>query len=81
MGLLYQMILYDMLRTMRDDPMLRIFPMKTFLTPKYTNLVYRRETFKPRYMTGFIQTAQEVFRDYAENVDSLIQKAIVTAGA
>ena len=75
-GLIYQMILYDMLRTMRDDPSLRIFPMKNLSLPKYTNLVYRRESFKPRYMAGFIQTAQAVFKDYAENADAVIRKAI-----
>ena len=75
-GLIYQMILYDMLNTMRDDPSLRIFPMKHLSSPKYTNLVYRRESFKPRYMAGFIRTAQAVFKDYAENADAVIRKAV-----
>jgi len=75
-GLIYQMILYDMLNTMRDDPSLRIFPMKNLSLPKYTNLVYRRESFKPRYIAGFIRTAQAVFKDYAENADAVIRKAM-----
>ena len=75
-GLIYQMILYDMMNTMREDPSLRVFPMKNLSSPKYTNLVYRRESYKPRYMSGFIQTAQTVFREYAENADAVIRRAI-----
>ena len=61
---------------MREAPSLRVFPMKNFSSPKYTNLVYRRESFKPRYIAGFIQAAQAVFKDYSENADEVIREAV-----
>ena len=71
-GIIYQMLLYDMLQN-RDTSGIYIFPVKNSFPRRYTNLVYRKESFKPSYFMKFVEITRSVFHEYAENINTLIE--------
>ncbi|MBQ9566184.1 MAG: LysR family transcriptional regulator substrate-binding protein, partial [Synergistaceae bacterium] len=71
-GIIYQMLLYDMLQN-RDASGIYIFPVKNAFPKRYTNLVYRKESFKPSYFMSFLEITRNVFHEYAENIKTLIE--------
>ena len=60
------MIIYNELNNSQSLDGLCIVPVKNRQLPvKQTELTYRRESFRPQYLNGFIKITQEVFRRYS----------------
>jgi DNA-binding transcriptional LysR family regulator len=65
-GFVYDMILYSELNSTQSLNELCIVPVKNRQLPvKQTELTYRRESFRPQYLNGFIKITQDVFREYS----------------
>ena len=65
-GFVYNMIIYNELNNSQSLDGLCIVPVKNRQLPvKQTELTYRRESFRPQYLNGFIKITQEVFRRYS----------------
>lgn len=75
-GFVYQMSLYDLLQKDRARTDLRVFAVRNDFPPKHTMLVYRCESYKPRYMTGFVEAARKVFKEYSDSIDGIIAGAM-----
>lgn len=74
-GLVYEMILYDALRRPDVAGELYAVPVRAELPQKNTELAYRLESFRPRYLQGFIQIARAVFEEYSQTVGAVIRRA------
>lgn len=74
-GVVYNMILYDALQNQDIARELYAFPIKNSLTEKFTQIAYRKESFRPEYLKGFIRAAQDVFKKYTASIDGIIQNA------
>lgn len=74
-GLVYDMILYDALQREEVARELCARPIQGSLPQKFTQLTYRKESFRPRYLTGFIEAARRVFEEYASSIDPIIRNA------
>ena len=75
-GLVYDMILYNPLRQPDTAKDLFVVPVKAGQLPgKTTELVYRKESVRPDFHNGFIKAAQLAFRDYADQIGSILRNA------
>ena len=72
-GITYRMLLHDMLQH-RDRTKIYVLPVKNFFPRQYTNLVYRKESFRPNYVKRFAEITQEIFRDYYNSVNNILEK-------
>lgn len=71
-GIMYLMVLYDMLEYPEMLRGLHVIPVKNKLQLKYTNLVYRKEGFIPKYMAGFIEVVKDTVEHYAALAGKLL---------
>lgn len=72
-GIIYRMLLHDMLQN-RDRSKIYVLPIKNSFPERYSNLVYRKESFKPQYIKKFMEITRGVFRNYCESVDNFIKE-------
>ena len=71
-GIMYRILLHDMLQN-RDKSKIYVFPVKNAFPRMHTNLVYRKESFRPKYVERFIEITREIFKNYYDTVNSLIK--------
>lgn len=75
-GMMYEMILYQPLRMEEIARDLFVVPVKAGLLPQdSTQLVYRRESMRPKYLNGFIEVTQTVFNNFSRQIGSIIKNA------
>lgn len=80
-GVVYDMILYDALQNRDIAGELYASPIKNNLTEKFTQIAYRKESFRHEYLMGFIRAAQDVFEQYTASIDGIIRNAAVMRDA